>query len=226
MGKKLYIIEAKNIDKKFSVESRINKTRYLYSGTFQIINTINQICVNKDDFIKLLSQKDIAVPEFNEVVGILLCNHLVYSQFKVDNRVCLMGFEDLRRFFKDPYVFKDTNLGIPSIVVKDWWDYKVKPNVSDFSTYLSSSKDSYVMEPLLDQRYDKIKIFEKEIIIETYIFEERRYIENQEQCHNIWMKLQNNLFGRFFDINKKKYIDEIIFRRIVANKKWFKINSI
>ena len=157
--KKLYIIEAKNIDKKFSVESRINKTRYLYSGTFQIINTINQICVNKDDFIKLLSQKDIAVPEFNEVVGILLCNHLVYSQFKVDNRVCLMGFEDLRRFFKDPYVFKDTNLGIPSIVVKDWWDYKVKPNVSDFSTYLSSSKDSYVMEPLLDQRYDKIKIF-------------------------------------------------------------------
>ena len=224
--KNLYIIEAKNIDKKFSVESRINKTRYLYSGTFQIINTLNQICVNKDDFIKLLLQKDIAVPEFNEVVGILLCNHLVYSQFKVDYRVCLMGFEDLRRFFKDPYVFKNTNLGIPSIVVKDWWDYKVKPNVSDFSTYLSSSKDSYVMEPLLDQRYDKIKIFEKEIIIETYIFEEHRYIENQEQCHNIWMKLQNNLFGCFFDINKKKYIDEIILRRIVANKKWFKINSI
>jgi hypothetical protein len=40
------------------------------------------------------------------------------------------------------------------------------------------------------------------------------------------MKLPNNLFGRFFDINKKKYIDEIILRRIVANKKWFKINSI
>lgn len=81
------------------------------------------------------------------------------------------------------------------------------------------------MEPLLDRRYNKIKISEKEIFIETYIFEECRYFENQEQCHNIWMKLPNNLFGRFFDINKKKYIDEIILRRIVANEKWFKINS-
>ena len=137
--------------------------------------------------------------------------------------MCSSDLEDLRRFFKDPYIFIYTNFF--SIVLKDWWDYKVKPNVNDFNTYLSSSKDSYIMEPLLDRRYNKIKISEKEIFIETYIFEECRYFENQEQCHNIWMKLPNNLFGRFFDINKKKYIDEIILRRIVANEKWFKINS-
>lgn len=217
--KTLYIIEAKNIDKKFGVESRYNKIKYLYSGAFQLINNINEICANKEKFIKLLLQKGIPVPEFNDIKGILLCNHLVYSQFKVDSKVCLIGFEDLKRFFKDPLVV--AGMEKPILVIKDWWDYREKPKMEDFNTYLSGLKDSYIMEPLLNHRYDRRELCGKEVSVETYVYDENRYGKRQEEWNRIFRQYQNDSKGLFYDVKRKQYIDELWLRRLFINRKWF-----
>lgn len=227
--KTLFIADVKHTMKKFESISNLRKLNYTYDGIIQVDYICKFIERNKDLFIaKLKKEKNIDVPDFEEVKGFLLTNEGKFSGVHLNKNVPILTREDFWRFFAYPVVLiQDINrlskTGV-NFIIKHWWDFSKVPSLENFLNYLANPfKDNFAFKQYTVMGEEAFYIAGKKLVYKKYKinyqelnsfskYREKDYgVLIEQKINNMRNKGVNEWIDAFYviDFTKKKLVSTV-----------------